>query len=103
MAAILAADVVGYCRLIGEDEERTLATLKTYRGVFDGLIARREGRVFGRGWRVLRKREGFWFPILCTTKCKASCYFALTTSGSARSKILRGRSAFFGSVGKEDN
>ena len=47
LAAILAADVVGYSRLIGEDEERTLTTLKTYRGVVDGLIARREGRVFG--------------------------------------------------------
>jgi len=28
MAAILAADVVGYSRLMGEDEEHTLATLK---------------------------------------------------------------------------
>ena len=31
MAAILAADVVGYSRLMGKDEENTLATLKTYR------------------------------------------------------------------------
>ena len=28
MAAILAADVVGYSRLIGRDEEDTLATLR---------------------------------------------------------------------------
>ncbi len=28
LAAILAADVVGYSRLMGEDEEATLATLK---------------------------------------------------------------------------
>ncbi len=47
LAAILAADVVGYSRLMGEDEEGTLATLKVYREVIDGLIAGHEGRVFG--------------------------------------------------------
>ncbi len=33
LAAILAADVVGYSRLMGADEEATLATLNTYREV----------------------------------------------------------------------
>src|SRR4051812_19799793 len=47
MAAILAADVVGYSRLIGEDEEATLATLKSHREVIDHLIAVHGGRVFG--------------------------------------------------------
>ena len=47
LVAILAADVVGYGRLMGEDEEGTLATLKAYREVIDGLIAGHEGRVFG--------------------------------------------------------
>ena len=47
LAAILAADVAGYSRLMGEDEEGTLATLKAYREVIDGLIAGHEGRVFG--------------------------------------------------------
>ena len=31
LAAILAADVVGYSRLMGADEEGTLATLKAHR------------------------------------------------------------------------
>jgi class 3 adenylate cyclase len=31
LAAILAADIVGYSRLMGEDEERTLARLKAHR------------------------------------------------------------------------
>ncbi len=36
LAAILAADVVGYSRLMGEDETGTLAQLKTLRKeVFD--------------------------------------------------------------------
>ena len=32
LAAILAADVAGYSRLMGVDEEGTLAALKAYRG-----------------------------------------------------------------------
>ena len=47
MAAILAADVVGYSRLMGKDEENTLATLKTYRSIIDSLIADHTGRIFG--------------------------------------------------------
>src|SRR3954451_5975162 len=47
MAAILAADVVGYSRLMGKDEEATFATLKAHREVIDDLIARYQGRVFG--------------------------------------------------------
>ena len=47
IAAILAADVAGYSRLIGNDEELTLSTLKKYREIVDGLIAHHEGRIFG--------------------------------------------------------
>ena len=47
MAAILAADVVGYSRLMGKDEEATLATLKRYRSIIDTLIDQHQGRVFG--------------------------------------------------------
>ncbi len=46
LAAILAADVVGYSRLMEADEEGTLRTLKSHREIIDGLIARHEGRVF---------------------------------------------------------
>ncbi len=45
LAAILAADVKGYSRLMSEDEEATLHTLNTYRGVTDPLIAQHGGRV----------------------------------------------------------
>ena len=47
LAAILAADVVGYSRLMEADEEATLKTLNAYRQVIDGLIADHRGRVFG--------------------------------------------------------
>ncbi len=47
LAVILAADVEGYSRLMGADEEATLKTLNAYREIIDGLIARHEGRVVG--------------------------------------------------------
>ena len=49
LAAILAADVVGYSRMMREDEEGTLRTLTDYRDVIDGLIGRHDGRVFSTG------------------------------------------------------
>ena len=47
LAAILAADVVGYSRLVGEDEEGTLRMLSAYRQVIDGMVAAHRGRIFG--------------------------------------------------------
>ena len=46
LAAILAADVAGYSRLIGADEEGTLARLKTHRReLIDPKIAEHRGRI----------------------------------------------------------
>ena len=39
LAAILSADVVGYSRLMGDDEQATLSTLKAYREIFAQHIA----------------------------------------------------------------
>jgi class 3 adenylate cyclase len=47
LAAILAADVVGYSRLMERDEAGTLAALKSRRKeVLEPLVARNAGRVF---------------------------------------------------------
>ena len=46
IAAILAADIAGYSKLVAEDEEETLRRLGSYRSVFDDFIARHEGRIF---------------------------------------------------------
>src|SRR5262245_21567320 len=47
LAAILAADVVGYSRLMEVDEASTLAALKARRkGLLDPLVAKHHGRVF---------------------------------------------------------
>jgi adenylate cyclase len=46
LAAILAADVVGYSRLMGADEAGTLAALKRHReGVFGPAVAAHNGRI----------------------------------------------------------
>src|SRR5262245_2227473 len=46
LAAILAADVVGYSRLIGFDEEGTLEALKAHRReLVDPIISRHNGRI----------------------------------------------------------
>jgi adenylate cyclase len=47
LAAVLAADVVGYSRLMETDEARTLVALKARRrDVLDPLVARHQGRIF---------------------------------------------------------
>jgi adenylate cyclase len=46
LAAILAADVAGYSRLMGADEEGTLTALKAHRReLIDPLIAQHQGRI----------------------------------------------------------
>jgi class 3 adenylate cyclase len=47
LIAILAADIEGYSRLMGADEEGTLATLSAHRAITDALIARHGGRICG--------------------------------------------------------
>ncbi len=44
LAAILCADVYGYSRLMGEDEEATLRTLSSHRKIIDSLIEQHRGR-----------------------------------------------------------
>src|ERR1700737_707914 len=46
IAAIFAADIAGYSRLVAEDEEETLRRLASYRQVTDDFIAKSGGRIF---------------------------------------------------------
>jgi adenylate cyclase len=46
LAAVLAADVVGYSRLLGADAEGTLATLRRVRmEIIDPVVAAKHGRI----------------------------------------------------------
>ena len=45
LAAIISADVKGYSRLMGEDEEWTLRTLNVYKEMMTSIIQQHRGRV----------------------------------------------------------
>src|SRR5210317_1580665 len=45
LTAILSADVEGYSRLMGEDEDATSRTLTTYRNLISSLVEKHRGRV----------------------------------------------------------
>ena len=47
LAAILAADVVGFSKMMGENEDRTLKNLKACRALTDESIISNHGRIFG--------------------------------------------------------
>jgi adenylate cyclase len=47
LTAILSADVKGYSRLMGEDEELTLRMLRAYKEVMGSLIQQHRGRIVG--------------------------------------------------------
>jgi hypothetical protein len=54
LAAILATDVVSYSRLMGGDEEGTLAALKSLReSLIDPTITEHRGR-------IVKTNEGLW-------------------------------------------
>ena len=47
LAAILAADVVSFSKMMGENEDRTLRNLKACRTLTDESVKTHHGRVFG--------------------------------------------------------
>ncbi|WP_170603437.1 adenylate/guanylate cyclase domain-containing protein [Ruegeria arenilitoris] len=47
LTTILAADAVGFSRLMDADEEATLRTLRDHREIIDFLVSSHNGRVFG--------------------------------------------------------
>src|SRR5215831_7177083 len=73
LAAILAADVAGYSRLIGADEGGTLQTFKTIREeVFDPKIAAHHGRlVKTTGDGFLAESRSVVDALHCATEVQA--------------------------------
>ena len=68
IAAILAADVVGYSRLAGADEDRTLARLRALRSdLIDPTIAVHHGRVV----QAHRRRRASSSSAASSTPCAA--------------------------------
>ena len=69
LAAILSADVVGYSRLMGQDEAATVATITAYREVITNLIRRHDGRVVdAKGDNVLAAFESVVDAVQCAVE-----------------------------------
>ena len=60
LAAVLYADVAGYSRLTGADEEGTHKTLSSYLDVISALIDGHGGRVFASRERYLTRCVTRW-------------------------------------------
>lgn len=63
LAAIFAADVAGYSRLMSQDEAGTFRALSVAREIMDRLIAEHGGRIAntaGDCWRSFRARLMLW-------------------------------------------
>ncbi|MCP5080690.1 MAG: adenylate/guanylate cyclase domain-containing protein [Alphaproteobacteria bacterium] len=86
LAAILAADVVGYSKLMAEDEEATLAHLQAHRSdLFNPKVAEHRGRIIklmGDGTLVE------FASVVDAVKCAAAIQSSLAESdGSIRLRI----------------
>ncbi len=67
LTTIMAADVVGYSKLMSEDEEGTLKTFRSYRKIIDGLIEKHGGRIFNTaGDAVLAEFNSAVECVRCT-------------------------------------
>jgi len=72
LAAILCADVYGYSRLMGEDEEATLRTLTLHRKLIDSQIEQHHGRfVNSAGDSVLAEFASVVEAVNCAVKIQA--------------------------------
>jgi class 3 adenylate cyclase len=72
LAAILCADVFGYSRLMGEDEEATLRTLTSHRKLIDYQIENHHGRfVNSAGDSVLAEFASVVEAVKCAVEIQA--------------------------------
>ena len=83
LAAIFAADVAGYSRLMEQDEVGTLRTLTAYREIMYALIAEHGGRIANTaGDSVLAEFRSVVDAVPCAVEVQEGAYVHLT--GSAR-------------------
>src|SRR6266550_5870630 len=90
LAAILAADVEGYSRLMHGDEEATMATLSARRAVVDELIAQHRGRIANTaGDSVLAEFASVLDAVSCAIEIQAALQRA--TEGAPEGRRMRFR------------
>jgi TolB-like protein/class 3 adenylate cyclase/Tfp pilus assembly protein PilF len=70
-AAILSADIAGYCRLMGLDDELTVERLLRYREILKALVAASGGRIFGMaGDAWMAEFESAAPAVRCAIDCQ---------------------------------
>jgi len=90
LAAILSADVKGYSRLMGEDEEATLRTLTSHRKSIDSLIAQHRGRIVGTaGDSVLAEFASVVAAVQCAVVIQQTLKAANAQLPAARQMAFR--------------
>ena len=72
LAAILSADVVGYSRMMRQDEPATVGTLREYREVFAAAIEGERGRVVdAKGDAILAEFPSVVRAVACAVEVQA--------------------------------
>src|SRR5437868_1087104 len=89
LAAIFAADIAGYSRLMARDEVGTLARLKACRVTIDELIASHRGRIFNTaGDSIVADFASAVDAVQCAVAVQAAV--AVNDVAAARQAIDRG-------------
>jgi class 3 adenylate cyclase len=90
LATILAADVAGYSRMMGENEEATVQTLRSHRAVFDALLKQHHGRVFNTaGDAILAEFPSAVEAVRCATEIQAALQTRNAQLASERKMLFR--------------
>jgi adenylate cyclase len=90
LAAILAADVEGYSRLMHGDEDATLTTLSVCRAVVDELIVRHKGRIANTaGDSVLAEFASVLDAVYCAIEIQQA--LARANQGESEARQMRFR------------
>jgi adenylate cyclase len=73
LATILSADVAGYTRLMGANEEATVKTLRAHRAVFEALLKQHHGRIFNTaGDAILAEFPSAVEAVRCATEIQTA-------------------------------
>src|SRR5258706_3211107 len=71
LAAIRAADVYQFAKMMGDDEAGTLAGLRSARQIVDAIIAEHHGRIFGTaGDSLVAEFASVVSAVLCAVECQ---------------------------------
>ena len=75
VATIMHADVAGYSRLMGEDEEHTIRTFRGHREIFESVVKMHRGRIFNTaGDALLAEFPSSVEAVRCATEIQAALH-----------------------------